>query len=203
MIYLPNLLNLKNEIILASASPRRRLLLDMFGIRFSTEIADINEDDFTSTEPEKIVMELARKKANEITKRFTDKIIIAADTLVFLNNELLTKPIDKNDAYRILMKLSDKTHQVYTGIAIYNPINSDFELDYEKTNVTFRQLDEKEVRAYIETGSPMDKAGAYGIQDDFGAVFVSKINGCYYNVVGLPLTKLYLMLKKIGNLATN
>ncbi len=203
MIYLPNLLNLKNEIILASASPRRRLLLNLLGINFSTEIANINEDDFVSNEPEKIVMELAHKKAMEISKKFSDKIIIAADTLVFLNNELLTKPIDKNDAYSILMKLSDNTHQVFTGIAIYNPINSKYELDYEKTNVTFRQLDEKEVQTYIDTGSPMDKAGAYGIQDDFGAVFVSKIDGCYYNVVGLPLTKLYLMLKKIGELPSN
>ncbi len=203
MIYLPNLLNIKNEVILASASPRRRLLLNLLGIKFTTEIANINEDDFVSNEPEKIVMELARKKAMEISKKFSDKTIIAADTLVFLKGELLTKPIDKIDAYSILMKLSDNTHQVYTGIAIYDPNSLDYTLDFEKTDVTFRQLEENEVLAYIDTGSPMDKAGAYGIQDDFGAVFVSKINGCYYNVVGLPLTKLYMMLKKIGNLATN
>ncbi len=125
-----------------------------------------------------------------------DGIIITADTIVVLNKKIIGKPVDEKDAFIILKKLSSNTHQVYTGFAIYNSRKNSTLVDYEKTFVTFRKISDKEIKDYIKTGSPMDKAGAYGIQDDFGAVFVEKINGCYYNVVGLPLFKLYENLKK-------
>jgi len=116
---------------------------------------------------------------------------------VVLDGVIINKPKDKKDAEKILKKLSGNTHIVYTGFAIFNSKNNKTIFDYETTEVTFRKLDKQEILDYIETGSPMDKAGAYGIQDDFGAVFIEKIHGCYYNVVGLPLQKLYKRLKEI------
>jgi septum formation protein len=124
-------------------------------------------------------------------------IIITADTIVVLNKEILGKPINKKDAINILNKLSGKTHIVYTGFCISNLSSGVTLNDYEKTLVTFRKLDKKEIIDYVEMGSPMDKAGAYGIQDDYGAVFIKKINGCYYNVVGLPLSKVHSALQKV------
>lgn len=135
-------------------------------------------------------MNLAKEKVNK-------GIIITADTIVVLEKKILGKPINKKDAYHILKTLSGKTHTVYTGYSIYNFMNNKLISEMEKTKVTFRELTEKEIKEYINSGSPMDKAGAYGIQDDFGAVFIKKINGCYYNVVGLPLSKLYHALLRI------
>lgn len=192
------LIRLNAPLLLASASPRRRFLLSLLGLTFDTISVEIDEDHFRSTKPHEIVCELAERKATEACKLVEDKIIITADTLVFLENKVLTKPKNPDDAFVILRTLSGRTHQVYTGIAIYSPIGNLKKIDYEKTEVTFRHLDDDEIWAYIHTGSPMDKAGAYGIQDDFGAVFVERIDGDYYNVVGLPLCKLYQMLKSIG-----
>ena len=118
-------------------------------------------------------------------------IILTADTIVVLEGQIIGKPKSKKDAERILKLLSGKTHFVYTGFAIKNISNKKEIIDYEKTSVTFHKLSSQMIIDYIETGSPMDKAGAYGIQDDFGAVFVKKVNGCYYNVMGLPLSKVY------------
>ena len=132
--------------------------------------------------------------AKKIVKR---GIIITADTIVVLDNQIIGKPKNKKDAERILKKLSGRTHKVYTGFSVFNSVNGKIITEYEKTFVKFRELNKKEIVDYISTGSPMDKAGAYGIQDDFGAVFVEKINGCYYNVVGLPLTKVYKSLLKV------
>jgi septum formation protein len=133
-------------------------------------------------------------KAKEIIK---EGIIITADTIVVINNHILGKPKNEKDAERILRILSGKTHYVYTGFSLFNYKNLKSITSYEKTGVTFRKLGKNEIQSYISTGSPMDKAGAYGIQDDFGAVFVKKINGCYYNVVGLPITKLYQSLRSV------
>lgn len=191
------LINLNSRLLLASQSPRRRFLLSLLGLNFDTTSVDIDEEHFLSVNPNDIVCELAERKAIEASKVNKDYIIITADTLVFLDNHMLTKPINQNDAYTILKRLSGRTHQVYTGIAIFNPISNSKIIDYEKTDVTFRHLEDEEIWAYVNTGSPMDKAGAYGIQDDFGAVFVERIEGDYYNVVGLPLCKLYQMLKSI------
>ncbi len=134
------------------------------------------------------------EKALEITP---EGIIITADTIVVIKGKVIGKPKDKKEAEKILKTLSGRTHTVYTGFSVYNSLNGKTITDYEKTFVTFRKLAVHEIREYIAGGSPMDKAGAYGIQDDYGAVFIKKINGCYYNVVGLPLTKLYQTLLRI------
>lgn len=192
------LIKLNTPILLASQSPRRRFLLSLLGLQFDTASVQIDEETFTSVSPSGIVCELAERKAVAASKLYEDFLIITADTLVFLDNNILTKPTDKEDAFRILKLLSGRTHQVYTGVTIYNSTTNIKLIDFEKTNVTFRNLDDNEIWIYIQSGSPMDKAGAYGIQDDFGAVFVESIEGDYYNVVGLPLCKLYRMLKSIG-----
>ncbi|MCF8412528.1 MAG: Maf family protein, partial [Melioribacteraceae bacterium] len=109
------------------------------------------------------------------------------------------KPEDEDDAFRMLTSLSDKSHHVFTGICVYSSETNQQFLEYEKTKVTFSAISENEIRDYIRSGSPLDKAGSYGIQDDYGAVFISKIDGCFYNVVGLPLNRLYKILMRIGN----
>jgi len=144
-----------------------------------------------------LVKRLSIEKLNTALLKIKKGIVIAADTIVVIDKLILGKPKNRIDAKRILKKLSSKTHTVYTGFTIYNSENSKVITDYEKTQVTFRKISETEIDDYISTGSPMDKAGAYGIQDDFGAVFIEKIDGCYYNVVGLPLAKLYLSLLRI------
>jgi septum formation protein len=147
--------------------------------------------------PSASVKRLSKEKLEIATQKVKHGIIITADTIVVLNRKVIGKPKDKEEAKRILKNLSGKVHTVYTGFSIYNSENKMLLTDYEKTLVEFRKLTAKEIDDYIKSGSPMDKAGAYGIQDDFGAVFIKKINGCYYNVVGLPLTKVYQTLLKI------
>jgi septum formation protein len=115
---------------------------------------------------------------------------------VVIDDMILNKPSDPEDAFRILKILSGNTHKVYTGLSIVESVSQNWITDFQTTEVTFRELSDEEIWLYIEGGSPMDKAGAYGIQDDFGALFVSHINGCYYNIVGLPVQLLYMMLKR-------
>lgn len=193
------LIKINTEIILASASPRRKFLLSLLGIPFSTTSVEIDEDNYESTEPHKIVCELAERKAIKASKTLQNELIITADTLVFLDHLILSKPKDPDDAFRILKTLSNRTHQVYTGFTLLIQNKGIKITDYEKTNVTFRNLQDDEIYAYIQSGSPLDKAGAYGIQDDFGAVFVERIEGDYYNVVGLPLCKLYNHLRWVSS----
>lgn len=184
-------------IYLASKSPRRRKLLSQLGLKFKSFSVDLHEEVFDGEHPIQTVKRLALHKLDEAKKIKPDGIFITADTIVVLDKEIIGKPKSKTDAAKILKKLSGRTHSVYTGFAIYNSNKNKTVVDYERTLVTFRKITTKEIKEYIAGGSPMDKAGAYGIQDDFGAVFVSKINGCYYNVVGLPLSKLYSDLQKI------
>jgi septum formation protein len=184
-------------IYLASKSPRRRKLLKQINLRFKTVSVEVEEKRRKNETPIQMVKRLSLEKlykARQIVKR---GIIITADTIVVLDGKVIGKPVDKNDAEKILNKLSGKTHKVYTGFTIYNSVKNITVTDYEKSFVTFRILGKKEIKNYIATGSPLDKAGAYGIQDDFGAVFIKKINGCYYNVVGLPLPKVYEALNKV------
>ena len=185
------------KIYLASKSPRRRKLLKQLGIKFKSLSVNISEDIIDGENPALTVKRLALHKANEATLKIKNGILITADTIVVLNNSTIGKPENKREAYKILSKLSGRTHIVYTGFVVRNIDKKKQIIDYEKTKVTFRKLSAKEIREYIKTGSPMDKAGAYGIQDDFGAVFIGKIEGCYYNVVGLPLAKLYKSLLEI------
>lgn len=182
------------QIYLASKSPRRRKLLTQIGINFKSFSVDLNEEIFDGEHPADSVKRLALHKSNAAIQKLKSGIVITADTIVVLDKVIIGKPKNEKDAFEILSKLSGKTHSVYTGFAICNISTGKKIVDYEKTKVTFRILLPDEIKSYIKTGSPMDKAGAYGIQDDFGAVFVEKINGCYYNVVGLPLSKFYKRL---------
>jgi len=193
-----DLIHIPKEIVLASSSPRRKKLLETLGIEFRIVHPSVDEDDFTNHEPIEIVQELAYKKAEEVADTEKDSLVIGADTIVWCEGKILTKPINDEEAFNHLKYLSNRTHSVFTGIAL---IDSDTNLSlvaYEHTLVRFRQLEDEEILAYIRTGSPFDKAGAYGIQDDFGAVFVNKIIGDFYNIVGLPLTLLYLKLKEFS-----
>jgi len=185
------------KIYLASKSPRRRKLLKQLGIKFQSFSIELNEEILDGEHPALTVKRLALHKMQAASAKLKSGIVITADTIVVLNKKIIGKPRNREDAFKILSMLSGKTHNVYTGFVIINLDKNKKIVDYEKTKVTFRKLTPKEIRDYIKTGSPMDKAGAYGIQDDFGAVFVKRIYGCYYNVVGLPLSKLYKSLLEI------
>jgi septum formation protein len=184
-------------IYLASKSPRRRKLLKQINLNFKSFTVYLEEKIIPGEKPSTSVKRLSKEKLEIARQKVKRGIIITADTIVVLNSKVIGKPKDKKEAKRILIKLSGTVHAVYTGFSIYNTENKMLLTDYEKTFVEFRTLNEKEIDDYIKSGSPMDKAGAYGIQDDFGAVFIKKINGCYYNVVGLPLTKVYQTLMKM------
>jgi septum formation protein len=184
-------------IYLASKSPRRRKLLKQINLNFKSFTVDMEEKIKPGEKPSVSVKRLSIEKLEIARQKVKYGIIITADTIVVLDSKVIGKPKDKKEAKRFLKILSGQVHTVYTGFSIYNSQSKMLLTDYEKTTVEFRKLTTKEIDDYIKSGSPMDKAGAYGIQDDFGAVFINKINGCYYNVVGLPLTKVYQTLTKI------
>ncbi len=191
------MINSLTPIYLASKSPRRRKLLKQLSLSFKSFSVEMNERVKINEKPSSAVLRLSKEKLNLAKAKVKNGIIITADTIVVLDNMILGKPRNKKDAFRILKMLSGRTHIVYTGYSIFNYANSNTISEYEKTKVTFRNLNDDEILEYIDGGSPMDKAGAYGIQDDFGAVFIKKISGCYYNVVGLPLAKFYHALLRI------
>lgn len=172
------------------------MLLGNFGLKFDVIPANIVE--YTPKKGVKLdsfVENLALLKAKDIAERYKG-IILGADTLVTLNNNVMGKPENKAKAVKMLQTLSGKSHKVYTGIAIVDSRKNKIYKTHEVTTVKFRKLNSKEINFYVNSGSPMDKAGAYGIQDDFGSTFVEKITGDYFNVVGLPVVKTYLGLKK-------
>lgn len=179
------------KIILASNSPRRKELLQQADVDFEVKAADI-EEITTKTAPDDVVKELSLMKAKAIADTNPNRIILAADTVVACDGHILGKPVDEADAFNMLKMLSGKTHQVYTGVAIIG-IDGDIVNFAECTDVTMFENSDETIRAYISTGEPMDKAGAYGIQGK-GAILVSHINGDYNNVVGLPLAKVYRSL---------
>ena len=185
------------EIILASQSPRRRELLERMGIRnFRVVSADIDEREEEQLPPEQLVCRLALRKAEAVAeKAHKGAVIIAADTVVSLDGTVLGKPGDKLEAFKMLSTLSGNRHQVYTGLCVI--WDGDKRTEYEVTDVTFRELGEKEIEDYIATGEPMDKAGAYGIQG-YGALLVERIEGDYYNVMGLPVCRLGTVLLELG-----
>jgi len=193
--------NNENRIILASSSPRRRLLLKgllkNFGLKFVVKPANIAEYiPKNCTNFGELALSIAYQKAAFIALRYKG-IVIGADTIVVLKGKILGKPAANVDALRMLKMLSGNVHTVYTGLVMINLEKKLAFRTFEKTEVKFRKLDSKEIRFYIRSGSPMDKAGAYGIQDDLGSTFVEKISGDYFNVVGLPIVKTYLGLKKL------
>jgi septum formation protein len=186
----------KRKLILASSSPRRAQILKKENIEFKVvPPKDIQEKDISS-DPVEHVLELSRRKAKSVIKKVKEGLILGADTIVVLDGEILGKPIDEKDAQRILKKLSGKTHRVYTGLTLMNRSNGKILSGYDCTEVRFNKLEEKEIMNYIETGEPMDKAGAYGIQG-MGSFLVDHIKGNLDNVIGLPMKKFEGILKKI------
>jgi septum formation protein len=185
------------NIYLASKSPRRRKLLGQLGIKFKSFSVNSIEEFFDGEHPVECVKRIAIEKMEIANKKVNGSIIITADTIVVLNKNVIGKPLNEQDAIRILSMLSGKIHTVYTGFCVLNQKTNKRIVNYERTEVEFCKLKKDEIVDYVKGGSPMDKAGAYGIQDDFGAVFVKRINGCYYNVVGLPLTKVYNTLREV------
>ncbi|MGI5912119.1 MAG: Maf family protein [Syntrophomonadaceae bacterium] len=185
------------NIILASASPRRKKLLEDLGLSFITRSTEIDETFLPGEFPRDAVRRLASHKAKAaISQAQGDYLVIAADTVVVFKDQALGKPTDQEDAWRKLNMLSGNCHEVITAVSIMTSAGN-CEVEDEITRVYFRHLSEEEIRSYVVSGEPMDKAGAYGIQGK-GAFLIEKIEGCYFNVVGLPLAKLYQMLQRYG-----
>ncbi len=180
--------------VLASRSPRRKKLLEGLGLSPLVRPSDAPEVIDPRLSPKEVVQQLAGMKAADIARRAPDSLVLGADTIVVLGDKILGKPRDPAEAREMLGQLSGHTHTVYTGIALVHLASSRSETRFAATEVSFGTLTESEVNRYVEGGSPMDKAGAYGIQDDAGALFIDGIKGDYNNVVGLPLRTLYLML---------
>ncbi len=186
----------KPLFVLASKSPRRKELLNKIGINAQIIPSQINEDNYKGLEPEKMVMQLSFVKAADVARSFRkNTFVIGADTCVCLEGKIYGKPDSKEDAKRMLRELSGKTHQVYTGYCVIDCGTGKSVSRCAVTNVTFKELTDGEIEAYVATREPLDKAGAYGIQEK-GAIFVEKIEGDYSNVVGLPLSPLYKLFKE-------
>lgn len=185
------------EFILASTSPRRRDLLNQIGLRdFRVVAPNVDEEVDDRLPPAQIVEELSRRKADAVRQTAgEDAVVIAADTVVSLEGAVLGKPAGEVDAFQMLSALSGNRHQVYTGVTV--ALGDQVITESEMTTVTFREAEPEEIAAYIRTGEPMDKAGAYGIQG-VGALFISGIDGDYYNVMGLPVYRLGRILSRLG-----
>ena len=187
------------KIILASASPRRKELLEQIGVKFMIEPAK-GEEKITKNLPGEVVKELALQKAREVAKDEEGPVlVIGADTVVAYGDEILGKPKDEKDAYRMISMLQGKVHAVYTGVAliVQNPLERKEIVFAEKTKVFVYPMTKDEILSYIATKEPMDKAGSYGIQGKFAA-FIEKIEGDYNNVVGLPIAGIYQKLLELG-----
>lgn len=181
--------------ILASGSPRRKRLLEQLGLAFDVRVPDVDEGHRPDLTPADLVLKLAVDKGAVVAREHENALTLAADTVVVLDDRVLGKPSDEEEARHMLRTLSGRTHTVYTGIAVLHAESDRCVTSAVDTRVTFGELDDEEIDRYVATGSPMDKAGAYGIQDDYGALFVARIDGDYYNVVGLPLHRFYRVLR--------
>ena len=187
------------EFVLASASERRQELLKRIVEDFNIVISNFDENSVNfAGDCDEYVKVLALGKAREVADRTKDEsMVIGSDTIVYHNGKILGKPKDEQDAYNMLKSLSGSSHKVYSGIAVINTASNEIKMDSVCTEVFFSTLSEEQISRYIASTEPMDKAGAYGIQGN-GGIFVEKIHGCYYNVVGLPLNRLYFMLREMG-----
>ncbi|MDI9371287.1 MAG: septum formation protein Maf [Synergistaceae bacterium] len=183
------------DLVLASASPRRRELLSSLGWRFRTDAADVCEELLDGELPRDAVVRLARAKAGDAVRRNPGSVVIAADTLVSLDGNVLGKPSGRDESFRMISLLSGRTHSVFTGIAVRRGGEERFAV--EETRVVFRHLSPEAAMAYVDSGEGDDKAGAYAIQGR-GALLVSSIEGDYFNVVGLPLRGLSGLLEEFG-----
>ncbi len=187
------------NIILASNSPRRREILENTKVRFSIKGSQIDEVINSNESPKETVMRLAYEKALDIAKDNKDALVIGADTIVVINDTILGKPKDEKEAYDMIKLLSGKTHYVITGFALINLSLEKKVIDYEISKVTFKELSNECIKDYIQTKESLDKAGAYGIQG-YGALLVKNIEGDYFNIVGLPISKMSDCLKNHFNI---
>ena len=184
------------KIILASTSPRRKQILDMMGVKYEAVSPNYEEDNSINLSPKETVMLFAREKAKSVAQK-NNGIVIGSDCIISFNDKKIGKPKDKEDAFNTLKMLSGKTHQVITGVALIDTETGNEIKDFEVTDVKFKDLTDEEIKKYIETGELLDRSGSYAIQG-YASVFVEKINGCYYNVMGLPVNKVFSGLKKLG-----
>ena len=180
----------KYPIILASGSPRRKQLLEQIDLEFEVVPSQIYEDFSLNLSPTDFVEYYAQEKAKDVANSYPDKWVIGADTIVVFESDTLGKPKNEKDSFQMLKRLSGNTHQVITGVSIQNIKQDISDSFHERTNVTFNTLSDNIIKYYIETYEPFDKAGSYGIQDWF-SVCVNRIDGCFYNVMGFPLSSFY------------
>jgi septum formation protein len=184
---------MQRPIILASSSPRRQYIMKEAGFNFTIEKPDVNEDFPDSMPVEEVAEFLARKKAEYFRDRITTEIVITADTTVVLQSHILNKPSDRNEAIAMLRMLSGKVHVVITGVCL---LSREKELSFQdRTLVTFKKLTDSEIAFYVDNYKPYDKAGAYGAQDWIGMIAVTKVEGSYFNVMGLPVHRVYELLE--------
>jgi len=190
---------MKEKIILATTSLRRHGLAQTMGLDF--EIAPSNyEEDMTGNKklnPKEMVIEFSHGKASDVAKKFKEGIVIGVDTIVVFNGKKLGKPKSDEEAFNMLKSFSGKKQQVYSGVCLIDCKTGKIIRDYEVTDVYFKKLSDSEIKSYIKTGEHKDKAGGYGIQD-LSSIFIKKINGCYFNVMGFPIYNIYKNLTKLG-----
>ena len=190
----------KSSIVLASKSPRRKYILEKIGLQFEIIPSNISENLNLDASPKQLAELLSKEKAKKVSKKHQNRLIIGADTIVYLEKEIFGKPANKDDNYRMLKLLSGKTHNVLSAVSIVHKNNNVQKTFSQITKVTVRDIPNKDLLYYINNYSTLDKAGGYGIQDWF-SVWIKKIDGCYFNVMGLPLSKFYkyynLVIKEI------
>lgn len=183
------------KVVLASASPRRRDIFKMLGIKYLQSPSMVEEDDGKYKQPGKVAQANATAKAKAVARKMGgDCIVVAADTVVYVDNRILGKPVNPEEAAIYLRQLAGRTHHVYTGVVVAHGNN--LMGGVEKTAVTFETISDDDITAYLATGEPFDKAGAYGIQG-FGCQFISGVNGCYFNVMGFPVNLFYNLLRQL------
>jgi len=185
------------QIILASASPRRAFLLKQIGLDFQVIPSSVEEIADSHLEPQEMVLKLAKRKAQAVSREYPQAIVLGADTVVCCEGRILGKPRDREEAAEMLYFLSGRVHEVVSGVVLQRLIPESVRGEAVTTRVKFRDLTDEEITGYIATGEPLDKAGAYGIQG-LGALLVEKIEGCYFNVVGLPLSRLPDLFREFG-----
>ncbi len=190
------MLNVK--LILASGSPRRGEILAAVGWEFEKEVADVDETEFPGEKPDDYVRRLAKTKAETVAANHENAFVLGADTIVVIDNQIIGKPKDFDDARRMLKMLSGNWHEVLTGIALIKVSERNFEtkVDMQRTRVKFAEMNDAEIEFLVEKGEPLDKAGAYAVQAQ-AALFIEEIAGDYWNVVGLPINLVYNLMKKL------
>jgi septum formation protein len=187
------------KLILASSSPRRRYLLRLIRLRHVVMEPDLREDLHGDDDPVRHVLGLSRLKALSVRDGAGDGYILGADTIVVLDGEILEKPGSEAEAGDMLARLSGRMHHVYTGLALIDAATGKEAVGYEKSGVRIRKMTPEEIQAYVATGEPMDKAGSYGIQG-YGAAIVERVEGCYFNVVGLPVVRLLKLIRELDSI---